>query len=270
MPKGNRAYLVGPFVGEVTWEFFRFAPYIIHLKKERPEIKVIVFTRPNRFDLYGQYADILVPLNIPNDKPENQHCFTIRNLSATTYSKLVDKFRKKYETRFEIVNHIYPDISYFYYKLKWQFPRGLMDYDFKPRKNNYRFINNYLKTDKNVLINFNFSEKFQLVKVIEKEKHFPVFMNMFSDDYLANKRSSCTFLGSLIELLKKCKVVVSDLNSHVAHLSLLVGTPVISSGESPSQDHLKLINPLSTQIIMSTDEYGIKEFFEREKNENNI
>jgi len=56
----DKAYLFGPFFGELSWEYFRFAPYAIYLKKISPDIKMIVFTRPSRFDLYGQYADILV------------------------------------------------------------------------------------------------------------------------------------------------------------------------------------------------------------------
>ena len=33
------AILVGPFVGELEWEMYRFAPYLIHLKKENPKYK---------------------------------------------------------------------------------------------------------------------------------------------------------------------------------------------------------------------------------------
>ena len=62
-----KAFLFGPFVGELCWEFFRFAPYAIHLKKNNPNSRLIVLTRPSRFDLYGQYADILVPLRLKND-----------------------------------------------------------------------------------------------------------------------------------------------------------------------------------------------------------
>ncbi len=76
------AYLAGPFVGELIWEFFRFAPYIIHLKKAIPKTKIIVFTRSSRFDLYGQYVDILVPLNIPDNLPKKQTCFTIEGSTS--------------------------------------------------------------------------------------------------------------------------------------------------------------------------------------------
>ena len=102
------AYLVGPFVGELIWEFFRFAPYIIHLKKNRPKTKIIVFTRDSRFDLYGQYADILVPLNIPNDLPEKHSYFTIQGLDSDKYvhiSVLNIHFRELYQYQLPILVH---------------------------------------------------------------------------------------------------------------------------------------------------------------------
>ena len=64
--KNPKAVLFGPFLGELSWEFYRFAPYAIYLKKRNPDIKLIVLTRKERFDLYGKHADILIPLRIKN------------------------------------------------------------------------------------------------------------------------------------------------------------------------------------------------------------
>lgn len=67
----NNAVLVGPFLGEFFWEMFRFAPYIIYLRSRKyrndPKTKFIILTRPDRFDLYGLYSDILCPLIIEGD-----------------------------------------------------------------------------------------------------------------------------------------------------------------------------------------------------------
>ena len=54
--------LFGPFIGSLSWEFYRFAPLMIFLKRLYPDKKIAVLTRPERFDLYGQYADYLIPL----------------------------------------------------------------------------------------------------------------------------------------------------------------------------------------------------------------
>jgi hypothetical protein len=243
------AYLVGPFVGELIWEFFRFAPYIIHLKKNRPKTKIIVFTRDSRFDLYGQYADILVPLNIPNDLPEKHSYFTIQGLDSDKYNKLAEQLLNKYKKRFKIIKHIYPDISYFYYKLKWQFPRDSMDYNFKPRKENMRAVNEYINNDKIVLVNFNFSEGMPLVGQLESSGYFTTFINMFSEHILLANQPGTSLLGCIIELLKRCDFVITKFNSYIANLALLVGTPIIAVGETPSYDSLLLMNPLNTPVI---------------------
>ncbi|MFW9871696.1 MAG: hypothetical protein ACFFG0_01250 [Candidatus Thorarchaeota archaeon] len=262
------AYLVGPFVGELTWEFYRFAPYIITLKKKRPKIKLVVFTRPSRFDLYGQYADILVPLKIPKSK---QKGFSIERLTDVTYTKLADKFYNKYYKKFRIINHIYPDISYFYYKLKWQYPRELMDYDFRPRKQNIIFAKKYIKNNKMVFINFNFSEKHQLVENIEKINHFPIFVNMLFEDFSSSDKKDKSLLGCTIEILKRCEFVITRFNTYIARLAMLLKIPILCIDDFPTEDQLKLFNPFNTKVVCCDDiDIGI-EFLRKEKtNANNI
>lgn len=258
--KMHNAYLVGPFVGELTWEFFRFAPYIIHLKKHRPKTKIVVFTRPSRFDLYGQYADILVPLRIPNSV-EKQNCFTINGVTNINYEKLAKSFFEKYKKRFNIIDHIYPDISYYYYKLKWQFPRNSMDYDFKPRKQNVMLVDEYVN-NKVAFINFNFSEEMKVTEQLEKQGVFPMFINMITDDFLALNDKDSSLLGCIIELLKRSEFVVTKFDSYITHLSLLVGTPVIVVGEAPTYDSLSLINPMGTKVFSCENSIdGINLFF---------
>lgn len=247
--KAINAYLVGPFVGELIWEFLRFAPYIIHLKKTIPETKMIVFTRSSRFDLYGQYADILVPLNIPRDKPENQNKFTIQDLSFNVYNKLIQTFLHKYDGRFKVRRHIYPDISYFYYKIKWQFPIDSMDYDFRPRKENVTLVKEYVNNDPIGFVNFSFSERSDLVTQLESKGRFPVFINMFTEHIMLGNFQGVSLLGCIIELLKRCDFTITKFSSYIAYLSLLVGTPVIAVGKTPTYDTLSLMNPLNTPVI---------------------
>jgi len=94
-------YLFGPFVGELEWEFFRFAPFAIHKKKENPTIPMIVFTRSSRFDLYGSYADILVPLRIPNDSNLKRECFRLDSLMTKEYNRMARRFASQYKRDFK-------------------------------------------------------------------------------------------------------------------------------------------------------------------------
>ena len=141
----TKAYLFGPFFGELSWEFFRFAPYAIYLKKSEPEKKLVVFTRPSRFDLYGQYADILVPLCIKDDQKYTEKAFRLVGFDSNLCKMLVNTYRFKYRKKFNIVDHFYPDGSTMRHNLKWQFPRGKMDYDFKPRILNHNEVDKFFK-----------------------------------------------------------------------------------------------------------------------------
>ena len=138
-------YLFGPFVGELSWEFFRFAPFAIHIKKEKPNIPIIVFTRQDRFDLYGKYANILVPLRIPNDESLMRDCFRLESLMTKDYNRIARRFSSQYKRKYQIIKHYYPDITSWRYKLNWQFSRSMMDYDFKPREKNRIIAKKFVK-----------------------------------------------------------------------------------------------------------------------------
>jgi len=246
------AFLVGPFIGNIQWEFFQFAPYIIYLKKEHPNKKIIMFTRPSRFDLYGQYTDILVPLKLPNDEKETQLCFTIKGFTQFKYNLLIDLYMKKYKNRFNIIKHIYPDISMFYYRLKWQYPRALMDYDFKPRKKNKKIIDKFLCSCDMLfdISGFYFDKDNKNIKDV-KDLAFKY------SDYINDTDSS--MLGCLIESIKLCKCVISDLTTNVARLALLLKTPLILINELATDDEIHLLNPHNTPVIRaSTVEEGVR------------
>jgi len=252
--KKNKAFLVGPFIGELSWEFYRFAPYIINLKKKNPTKKIIVFTRPSRFDLYGVYADILVPLKLISDDSGNHNCFTIKDFNGTGYSLLSKAFITKYQKRFKVIDHIHPDISRFYYKVKWQFPRDLMDYDFKPRIVNTKYVEKYNSGN---LIFYNVYNRThpQCLRKYDVE-----FANTFYEELSFNyDNQNITSVGCLIELIKKCKFVISSFDSFVSHLALLLKIPVIAPRENISEDKIHLLNPLNTPVILYDElERGIE------------
>ena len=128
-----KAFLFGPFMGELSWEFYRFAPYAIYLKKFNPDVQIIVLTREERFSLYGIYADILIPLRIKNDDMLIQRQFGSKNYKPEYYDTIKKYFYEKYKKRFDVIDHFCPLIHGWKRKIKWQFPRDKMDYDFQPQ-----------------------------------------------------------------------------------------------------------------------------------------
>lgn len=237
------AYLFGPFVGDLSWEFFRFAPFLIYTKKQHPDITTIVFTRESNFDLYGDYANILVPLRIPNDNKLKRDCFKLESLMIKDYNRAATKVKLKYKRRYEIIDHYYPDISLWRYKVKWQFPRRMMDYDFKPRKTNKHIARRLVKRN-NIIID----------NIVVNPQNYPEAINTMDlickITNLVNDYDSTT-LGVIIEALKNCRYIVGNLESYTSILALLLKKPLICLNNQMSMDSINLLNPLKTPIIFA-------------------
>lgn len=238
-----RAVLFGPFVGELSWEFFRFAPHAIYLKKNDPNLRIIVLTRESRFDLYGQYSDILLPLRIKDDNLMERDCYKLKEYKEEYYNIIVKFFNLKFKKRYNIINHIYPDIRMWRYKVKWQLPRNKMDYNFKPREDNIEIGQDVIGSK--ICIVDNHAVKYKT----ENE-------NFIDSTYLCEKinnelvkKDNTTMLGCLIESLRKCKYVIGNINSDISHLSVLLGVPLIHIGKTYQDDFFNLLNPLNTPII---------------------
>jgi len=239
-PKKESAYLFGPFVGELYWEAYRFASYAIHLKKENPNNRIVVFTRPSRFDLYGKYADIFVPLVLKKENSYEQKCFSLKGFSRRSYDSLVRFFDQKYKDRFKINGHFYPDIEEWRYKVKWQYPRDLMDYEFKPRNENKEIMSEYL-TDSTSYVLSEFNDDIQNYSTV----FIPDFKD-FCDERISNKSS---VVGCLISLIENADFIVGNLKSFTSKLALLLQVPVISVNEDMTVDSINLINPFNTPVI---------------------
>ena len=249
------AYLIGPFLGELSWEYFHFAPYIINLMKKEPMRKFIIFTRPSRFDLYGAYADVLVPLRLTNDKEYLRRCFTIEGFPQSDVDILLKIFINKYKKRYKIIDKIYPNTSNFSYKVKWQFNRNEMDYDFKPRIQNRKRTEKFIKPN-HVLIDTS-SDAVPLINLKNYESKHACDLTAQVTSIINPMK--VTTLGCFIEAIKICKFVVGNLNSDTSRLALLLNKPLITINEKLSDDAISLINPLKTPIIRCNDvEEGIK------------
>jgi hypothetical protein len=242
-PEKSKAILVGPFIGDLEWEMIRFAPYIIHLKKENPSIKIIVYTRPFRFDLYGKFANILIPLKFRNLDRMKPNCFGLNGLDSKDFSILKDFIYDRYKNRFDIINHIYPHLEIWRKRIKWQFPRDKMDYDFQPRSENKEILD-YIDSDSCVFVA---SEDSDIRRSLNILGYSPLMKHWLEE--IVSKKSDCSFLGCLILYLKKCKFTVGNVSSPLCKLSLLLKIPVISINEQMSYDSISLINPFKTPVI---------------------
>ena len=253
----DSAILFGPFSGELSWEFYRFAPYLIYLKKINPDIKTVVYSRSQRIDLYGQNANIFVPLKLKDDKPELQEKFRLIGLEPYFYRDIGRLFKDKYAERFDIKGHFYPDIFNWRYKVKWQFPRDQMDYNFLPRRENMLLVERLTKDmgkcclyclDKEEDIDFLIHKDYLVYTPETLEKKINNLLTM-------------TALGVLIEYIKKCSFVVSNFYSTYFHLALLLNRPVITTAFIHDTDALHLLNPLKTNVIFNeTLRKGIKSY----------
>lgn len=253
-PEKKEAYLFGPFIGSLEWELYRFAPHAIYLKKCKPKSKLIVLTRPDRFDLYGQYASIFVPLKMLGDDKSKQNCFKVDDFSLGKYMREATLFEKNFCDKYEIVEHFYPDIGGFRYKLKWQFPRHLMDYEFNPRLTNKVLVSR-TKLKAPIFVDSSWIEDggkrdLILTDLLRSEYNFV--------DYRAvverlNPNLEVSLLGCIIIMLKKSKLTVGNLNSPISHLSILLGTPLVSISDNLSKDAVSLLNPLDVKVIQCED-----------------
>jgi len=275
-----KANLFGPFVGSISWEMYNFAPYAIHLKKENPATQMIVYTRPDRFDLYGSYADTLIPLRIKNDNKLYHNKFSLKGLDQTNYKKMIRMVNRKYQSYRDIENHFYPDISENNYEVRWQFPRDKMDYNFKPRQSNETFLSKLIGDNKIIFIDlsgFYFEESFyflvKLNKLFDKKICFVCYNPnnvdceiLFSSRKIINlhkfnHNENTSILGCSIIAMKKAIITISMNISNISHMSLLLGKKLFLCRDY-DKEFVKLINPHKTQIQSIDDLYKtpIQEF----------
>ena len=244
--KRPKAFLFGPFLGELSWEFYRFAPYAIYLKKHNPDIKIIVLTRQNRFDLYGKYADILIPLRIKNEDIFAQHGFGLNGYRSEHYDTVKKYFYEKYNKRFDIVDHFCPLTHGWRGKIKWQFPRDKRSYDFQSKEKTYNVVNEIIRED-DIIVD-NEAASFLYIKDWIEINATDLFKEIN--------------LGIIIESLKACEFVIGNMKFEISHLAILLKKPLISLNEKLSDDSIHLLNPLRTPIIRCKNIYEGVDIYE--------
>jgi hypothetical protein len=278
----QKAVLMGPFVGEMGWELLRFAPMLPYMKIKKykgQNIKFIVFTRPERFDLYGIWADTLVPLRLKDDyikyKPE---CFRAIGFSAKTYNKFAESFRKQFSNKYKIIEHIYPKVTKPAYLTKSQYPQKLMLYDYRPRKANRVLVGKYVPNDKPIVVlgprlrkgfkrnwphwqkfynmistNSWLMNNFHFVICGKEPEYVPDEKQRFFDINSIEEHENSSLIGLTLETVKKSVLVVGS-QSAIPNVGMILKIEVLQWGNEP-QAHKKTYNVFNTKVNFITDKF---------------
>ena len=275
----EKAILFGPCISELAWEFMRFSPLVPYYYKKysKQNVKFIVMTRPDRFDMYGQYADILVPLRIDGDgtkyKPD---CFRMIGFSNDEYKKLVKRFNKQYKKRFNIITHIYPQLENKKYAQKQQFPKNKMKYKWKPRNDNNQVIESYIKDHEkplvvlapryrkglkrnwpywkefyNLVYDSGLMEKYNFIICGKKPDYIPDNKKRFYDINYIPITNDISIIGLTIKCIQQAILTVGS-QSGIPNISMMIGTEVLEWGHQRDL-HTKVYNVKKTPINFIDD-----------------
>jgi len=279
--KKEDAVLMGPFVGELYWECGRFAPMLPFMrskKYKKRNVKYIIYTREERFDLYGKFASILVPLRIDGDYvgKKQPNCFRLNGLNPEEYEEISKKFRKKYEVKYNIMEHIYPNVKKGFFDRKHQYDRQRMVFKFAPRENNYNLVDAYLPKDKPIVV---ISPRFRIgfrrnwihwqsfYDMLYEDKDLNEFYNFIIcgkvNEYVPDKydrfldmnkiklNGSSSLVGILLVIMEKAFFTFGS-QSAIPNISLLYKVPVLEFGCQKSL-HTKTYNVHNTSIVFIDD-----------------
>lgn len=109
-------------IGEFGWELLRFAPHVLWNKRKRynNQVKLIVCSRQDRYDLYGEDVDVFHPFNL--DEPHmKQDCFKLTGYRDRDYYDYVNYLKQLYSKKYNILECIYPKIDNRKYTQRTQF-----------------------------------------------------------------------------------------------------------------------------------------------------
>jgi len=273
MKHKEKVILVGPFLGELYWEFFRFAPYVFYKQKQMKNIPLVVLTRPDRYDIYGKRCIKFNPLNLKNDGITRfAECFRMMNFSNTDYEKIIKTYYIQELSNFDIVSHIYPPFTKPYCLDKDYYPLNQRIFKYKVRDDNKILIEEFLKDVKKPIVilaprfrkNFkrnwpywnDLYDKIEQTKWIDKiefiicgkdGEYIPDKKNRFKDINDIKLTENSSLFGLLLELMRYNKLTIGS-QSAIPNISLLYKKPVIEWG---NQKHLHTVtyNIFNTPVI---------------------
>ncbi len=246
----KRAVLFGPFVGELYWECGRFAPMLPHMinnKYKGKDVTYIVYTREDRFDLYGRNADILVPLEVEGDYVRRYpECFRLFGFRPDAYESMAKRFKSVYDNKYKVIEHIFPSVRKPNFQNKNQFPRRQMLFDYAPRKDNYKLVDEYLPDNGKPLVVLapRFREGFK-----RNWKRWPDFYDLLWKD--ADLRRDYTFIicGKVGEyvpdprnrFLDMTKIEITERSSLVGILLVILERTHFTFGSQSAIPNISLL-----------------------------
>lgn len=274
----EKAILMGPMVGELFWEFARFSnmlPYY-YSKYSKQNVKFIIMTRPDRFDLYGEYSDILVPLRIDGDGSKYKaDCYRLMGYPVKDYISLVKRFNNQYKKRFKIIEHIYPKLENKQFANKNQFRKNVMKFKWKPRVENKKIIDSYIPDDKPLVVlapryrkglrrNWPYwNQLYDLISNSELMKTHNFVICGKAPDYIPDKNkrfydingisinSDISTIGLTINCIQRAVLTVGS-QSGIPNISMMIGTHVLEWGHQRDL-HTKVYNVKKTPIHFLDD-----------------
>jgi len=265
--------------GEMYWEFGRFVPHFIWKRKKQykkqDDVKFIVMTRPENFDMYGRYADILVPFRLKDDTKYKPNCFRLDNLKQEEYISIINLFKKQFQDRYQIIETIYPDITKKQYVNRNQYPKDKMSYEYLPRKANLEMIQKYMNGKPVVILAPRYRHGFrrnwpywnQLYDMIWETKkltdkynfvicgrypdYVPDQKNRFLDINKMDQNINTSLIGLTMECMKKSVLTIGS-QSAIPNISLLFGVHALEWGH---QKHLHTVtyNIRKTKVTFLED-----------------
>jgi hypothetical protein len=264
--KKPKAIIAGPSVMELGWEILRFAPHIIWQKniKHKKEVKLIVITRPDRFDLYGKHADIFIPLHIKGDSKEKfSDCWRLTGLPNKDYQQIISNFKNNLSNEYNIIDQIYPKIDKRRFVQKNQFNRKQMRFNFLPRDSNYKLVEKVIPNDKPLIA---LGPRFRRHNRLRNWPHWKTFYNLIHSDKFFNEynfiicgkppeyvpdgekrfydindiplEKDTSLIGVTIVLLMKSIITIGS-QSAIPNLSNLVGTETIQWGNQKREHEVQ-------------------------------
>lgn len=274
----EKAILAG-HVGEFGWECLRIAPHILWKKRVQYENKInlVLYTREDRLDLYGNDVNILVPMT----ETGSADCFKLNGLSDEKYLETIEKLKIEISEIYDVVETVFPAIENRRYTEKEQYPETEKVYDFQQRASNTKLFNSFVPSHKPLIViaprfregfprNYphwidfydylysdHYLQKFTFVFCGKEGEYIKDDITSFYDINVIPQKSDTSLVGLAMAAIKRAVLTVGS-QSGIPNLSNLMGTPTLQWGNEKVR-HMKTYNVKNTKTIFIDDpEFNVK------------
>ena len=271
----EKVLIVGPVIGELGWELLRFVPHVMwkKFKQYNNEVKLIVITRPDRFDLYGKNADEFYPVIIKDDTTKMKaDCWRLTGWKGELESFIPKELYDKYD----VVETFYPRVHGREFINETITPWDKRIYIFEPREASVKAVENLSNYKPLITLAPRYREGYrrnwsrwpQFYDLLEEFKYDINFIvcgkspeyipvpdkhkTWLGDvnDYMTDD-SEVSLIGLSIEIMKKSILTIGSQTA-LPHLSRMIGTPSLEWG-GHGVLHRGRYNPMGTKIYFIDD-----------------